>query len=183
MSNKNKNLNRLSRFISLILRHKPEVINIDIDESGYVNVNELIIGINKSGRFIDINMLEEIVKYDNKNRYSFSSDKTKIRANQGHSICVDVGLNEGSPKKYLYHGTAESNLESILQDGIKKMNRLYIHLSNDIDTALKVGHRHGVPIVLRIDTEKMKQDGYKFYLSSNKIWLTEYVPKIYIEKV
>ena len=115
----NKN-NKLSVFISLILRHKPEIIGIRLDSKGYANVNDLILGINKSGRKIDFNVLDEIVRTDNKGRYSFNKDKTKIRANQGHSVKVDIELKECKPPKVLYHGTATRFLDLIIKEGIKK---------------------------------------------------------------
>lgn len=178
MSNKN---NKLSVFISLILRHRPEVINISLDKYGYANVDELIKGVNNSGKKLTREILEDIVETDNKNRYSFNEDKTKIRANQGHSINVDVGLKMAIPPEILYHGTAEKSLDYILLDGIKKMNRLYVHLSDNLETAKKVGSRHGKPVVLIIDAKRMVEDGYNFYLSDNKVWLTDFVPKKYIK--
>ena len=178
MGNKN---DKLSVFISLILRHKPQVINIVLDEQGYANVDELIKGVNDSGRNLTQEILENIVKTDDKGRYSFNANKTKIRANQGHSVNVDVGLKEVIPPKVLYHGTAERNLDSILMNGIKKMNRLYVHLTDNLETAKKVGKRHGKPIVLAINTKKMIKDGYRFYLSDNGVWLTDFIPKGYIE--
>lgn len=172
-------LNKLSVFISLILRHKPEVINIKLDNYGYANVEELILGINKTGRKIDMDALEEIVKTDNKGRYSFNSDKTKIRANQGHSINVDVELKEETPPKYLYHGTSTRFLYMIEKEGIRPMSRLYVHLSEDKETAINVGSRHGEPIILKIDTEKMINDGFRFLISENGVWLTKYISPIY----
>ena len=172
-------LNKLSVFISLILRHKPEVINIKLDNYGYANVEELILGINKTGRKIDMDILEEIVKTDNKGRYSFNSDKTKIRANQGHSINVDVELKEETPPKYLYHGTSTRFLSMIEKEGIRPMSRLYVHLSEDKETAINVGSRHGEPIILKIDTEKMINDGFRFLISENGVWLTKYISPIY----
>lgn len=177
MSNKN---DKLSVFISLILRHKPEVIGITLDNKGYADVNELIKGVNKSGRYLDLDILKEIVKTDKKGRYSFNDDFSKIRANQGHSIKVNIEMKELTPPKFLYHGTSDKNLKSIVTDGIKKMNRLHVHLSDNIETAIQVGKRHGNPIILKINTEKMSSHGYKFYLSENGVWLTEYVPTLYI---
>ncbi|WP_413927491.1 RNA 2'-phosphotransferase [Clostridioides sp. ES-S-0108-01] len=171
----------LSVFISLILRHKPETIGIKLDNYGYADVNELIGNINSTGRNINMEILEQIVKEDDKQRYSFNDDRSKIRANQGHSINVDVELKELEPPKYLYHGTATRFLDNIKNEGIIKQNRLYVHLSNDIDTAAKVGKRHGVPVVLKINTGKMYENGYKFYLSENNIWLCEYIPFEYVE--
>ena len=174
------NIEKLSKFISLILRHKPEEIGISIDQSGWAKVEDLIIGINKSGRNIDMNILEEIVRTDNKQRYSFSEDKTKIRANQGHSIPVKVELKELEPPNTLYHGTATKSLEGIKQLGIKSMSRLYVHLSKDFETAKQVGSRHGECVILAINAKRMYEDGIKFYLSENGVWLTEYVDPKYI---
>ncbi|HCI2563749.1 TPA: RNA 2'-phosphotransferase [Clostridioides difficile] len=179
MSKKDK----LSIFISLILRHKPETIGIKLDDYGYADVNELIEKINNTGRNINIEILEQIVKEDNKQRYSFNDDRSKIRANQGHSINVNVELRELEPPKCLYHGTATRFLENIKKEGIIRQSRLYVHLSNDIDTAVKVGKRHGVPVVLKINTGKMYENGYKFYLSENNIWLCKYIPFEYVEKI
>lgn len=178
MGNKN---DKLSIFISLILRHRPDVINITLDKHGYADVNELINGINYSGRSITLEVLKEIVQTDKKGRYSFNSDYTKIRANQGHSINVDVELLECVPPKYLYHGTSRECLDSILKKGIKKINRLYVHLSDNKDTAIQVGRRHGKPVVLKVSAKQMFLNGYKFYISENKIWLTDFVPSKYID--
>lgn len=174
---------RLSVFISLILRHKPETIGIKLDDYGYADVNELIEKINNTGRNINIEILEQIVKEDNKQRYSFNDDRSKIRANQGHSINVNVELRELEPPRFLYHGTATRFLDNIKKEGIVSKSRLYVHLSNDIDTAVQVGKRHGVPVVLKINTGKMYENGYKFYLSENNIWLCKYIPFEYVEKI
>ena len=177
MSKKDK----LSIFISLILRHKPETIGIKLDDYGYADVNELIEKKNNTGRNINIEILEQIVKEDNKQRYSFNDDRSKIRANQGHSINVNVELRELEPPKYLYHGTATRFLDNIKNEGIIKQSRLYVHLSRDIDIAVKVGKRHGTPVILKINTGKMYENGYKFYLSENNVWLCEYIPFKYVE--
>jgi len=175
-------LDKLSVFISLVLRHKPDAAGIQLDEHGWANVDELLEGVNNTGRKIDMDMLEEIVMTDNKQRYSFNVDKTLIRANQGHSIPVDVELEEKQPPQYLYHGTADRFLKSIMSEGIKPMSRLYVHLSNDEETAVKVGKRHGKPVILKIRAKEMWKDGIKFYLSQNGVWLTKYVDKKYVEK-
>ena len=174
---------RLSVFISLILRHKPDVIGITLDEHGWANVKELIDGINSSGRRINMEMLEEIVRTDNKGRYSFNENKELIRANQGHSINVNVELKEAKPPDTLYHGTATKSLENIKRQGIKPMSRVYVHLSKDLDTATNVGGRHGKCVVLVVDTQRMFDDGLKFYLSENGVWLTKYIDWKYIKDV
>ena len=174
------NLTEKSKFLSLILRHKPEAIGISLDRHGWADVNELIDGMNKHATSMNMSMLEEIVRTDSKQRYSFNEDKTKIRANQGHSIKVDVELEEKEPPSILYHGTATRFLGNITKQGLLPMSRLYVHLSKDMETATKVGTRHGSPVILEVDAEKMYKDGYKFYLSDNGVWLTEKVPPQYL---
>lgn len=168
------------KFLSLILRHKPEVIGISLDEHGWANVFELIAGIKKNRHF-DMNMLEEIVRTDNKQRFAFNPDHTKIRANQGHSIEVDVELKEQNPPEVLYHGTGTKNVSSILKKGLFPQSRLYVHLSKDIHTAIDVGQRHGKPAVFTIQAGDMSRKGYKFFLSENRVWLTKYVPAVYLK--
>ena len=137
-------LQKTSKFLSMILRHKPEVIGIELDRNGWAEVSELIDGVNKSGKYVlDTDILDEIVRTDEKGRYSFSDDHTRIRANQGHSIQVDVDLKRCQPPEYLYHGTAEKYVESIEKQGLIPNGRLYVHLSSDVVTAEKVGSRHG----------------------------------------
>ena len=174
-------LTKLDRYLALILRHKPEVVGITLDNHGWADVSELIVGIAKNNPRFDMDTLERIVATDDKNRYSFNDDKTRIRANQGHSIPVDVELKETKPPKVLYHGTAERFLPSIMTQGLKSMSRLYVHLSADYDTAVKVGKRHGKPVVLRVDAERMARDGAVFYLSENGVWLTGPVDSRYLE--
>lgn len=172
-----KDLKKTSVFISLILRHKPETIGISLDEHGWASVEELIKGLNKTDSYrIDLETLEEIVRTDNKQRYSFSEDKTLIRANQGHSINVDVELKEAEPPEQLFHGTGERFAAAIRREGLKPMSRLYVHLSKDKETAEKVGSRHGKPHIFFVHSGKMYRMGYKFYLSENGVWLTKSVP-------
>ncbi len=174
-------LTETSKFISLILRHNPGAIGIALDEHGWANVNELIEGIARRQPF-DMAMLEEIVATDEKQRYSFSEDKTLIRANQRHSIPVDVELKQLTPPRYLYDGTGEKYVASIDPQGLIPKARLYVHLSADTDTARKVGSRHGKPIIYRVAAQEMAQDGYAFYLSQNGVWLTKEVPVKYLLK-
>ena len=169
------------KFIALILRHKPEVIGIHLDEHGWANVDELIAGISKTQEF-NMAMLEEIVRTDNKQRYSFNDDKTKIRANQGHSIPVDVELEQKMPPDVLWHGTGEKYVSSIEAEGLIPKTRLYVHLSSDPDTAIKVGSRHGKPIVYEVAAKKMQADGYVFFQSVNGVWLTKQVPVKYLRR-
>ena len=177
-------LTDISRFISLILRDKPEVIDITLDEHGFANVDEMIAGINQSGKYkIDRDMLDEIVKTDEKKRYSYNEDHTLIRANQGHSIPVDIELEmiEEVPE-FLYHGTGEKFMTSIDKQGLVPKSRLYVHLSPDENTANEVGKRHGKPVIYIISARQMKHDGYMFYRSVNGVYLTKKVPTKYLQK-
>lgn len=176
------NLNKISKYISLILRHQPEVIGIQLDEHGWADVAELIKGITKDYPF-DMDMLEEIVRTDSKQRYSFSEDKTLIRANQGHSIPVDVELEQTTPPTFLWHGTGAKFVRSIDATGLISKSRLYVHLSGDADTAVNVGKRHGKPVVYKVLSGRMAEDGYTFFLSKNGVWLTKRVPVEYLEKL
>lgn len=176
-------LDQLSIFISRILRHRPQDANIQLDEHGWANVEELLAGINASGRTIDRDILEEIVRTDKKQRYSFGGEGTLIRANQGHSIPVDVELAQQEPPEYLYHGTARRFMESIIRQGLLPMSRLYVHLAADMETARIVGKRHGSPVVLKVHSGDMYRAGVLFYRSENGVWLTKKVDAEYFEQM
>ncbi len=175
------NLTKTSKYLSMILRHRPEAAGICLDEHGWARVDELIAGIRKTQKF-NMEMLEEIVQTDNKQRYSFNEDRTLIRANQGHSIPVDVELPVTEPPEILWHGTGQKYVESIDRKGLLPKGRLYVHLSKDTETAVKVGSRHGKPVVYRVKSAEMAADGYLFYRSVNGVWLTKEVPVQYLEK-
>ena len=174
-------LKSTSKFISLILRHKPETIGITLDDHGWADTKELIEGVNKTHP-LTMEILEEIVRTDEKQRYSFNEDKTRIRANQGHSIPIDADLTETEPPEVLYHGTSEKSVSSIEQQGLKPMSRLYVHLSKDAETARTVGARHGRPVVYLVLAGEMHRDGYPFFLSANGVWLTREVPVRYLQR-
>lgn len=174
-------MKEISKFIALILRHKPEAIGITLDEHGWANTEELIRGINKTRHF-DMAMLEKIVAEDGKKRYSFNDGKTLIRANQGHSVPVDVELEETSPPEILYHGTGEKYASSIEKLGLIPKSRLYVHLSADQETAKAVGARHGKPVIYAVKARLMHDDGLKFFLSANGVWLTKHVPPQYLAR-
>ena len=165
------------KFIALILRHNPSVIGITLDEHGWAKIDELIakLGITKE-------FLEEIVRLDNKQRYTFNDDRTLIRANQGHSIDVDVELEKAVPPEILYHGTGEKFVVSIDEIGLIPKSRLYVHLSASYETALSVGSRHGRPVVYTVESGRMSRDGYEFFLSKNGVWLTKRVGVEYLKK-
>lgn len=173
------NLTKTSKYISLILRHKPETIGITLDKHGWANVKDLIKGVNKTHK-LDMATLEEIVATDDKQRYSFNEDKTMIRANQGHSIDVDVELEEAEPPEYLWHGTGTKYVASIRKTGLVPKSRLYVHMSESYMTAMQTGARHGNPMVFCVKAEDMYNDGYKFYKSANGVWLTKFVPVEYL---
>ena len=173
---------RISKFISLVLRHKPEEIGIVLDEHGWANVDELMDALNTKKKQIDMEILEEIVRTDEKQRYSFNKDKTLICANQGHSIPVDVELEEVQPPEELWHGTGEKAESAIDAEGLNPMSRLYVHLSKDKETAIQVGKRHGKVRLYIVKTGEMYRDGDQFYLSKNGVWLTKEVPVRYLEK-
>lgn len=169
----------ISKFLSLVLRHKPEEIGIVLDNNGWADVNELI---SKSKQKFSFEELDYVVKNNLKQRFSFNDDLTKIRANQGHSIKIDLKLKPQKPPDILYHGTALKNLESIKKQGLLKQQRQFVHLSADYDTAYKVGMRYGKPIVLKIDSGKMFNEGYPFFLSENGVWLIDHIPTGYIKQ-
>lgn len=168
-----------SKFLSLILRHQPEKIGLKLDENGWAEVQELIQKCHNKHPFT-FEVLEEVVATNNKKRFSFNEDKTKIRANQGHSIEVDVELRQTEPPEFLYHGTASRFLDIILKEGIIKMSRQHVHLSAAKDTAVQVGSRHGKPVVLVVQSGEMARQGIPFFLSENGVWLTDFVDPKFI---
>lgn len=173
-------LTPISRYMSMLLRHRPEVAGLTLDSHGWARVDELIKGIQKKYPLFQEEILEEIVRTDEKQRYAFNEDHTLIRANQGHSINVDVELTIVQPPDILYHGTGEKYMASIQQEGLISKSRLYVHLSADMKTALQVGKRHGHPVIFQIDAKRMYHDGHVFYLSANQIWLVKKVPIKYM---
>lgn len=176
----NYDLTTVSKFLALILRHKPEELGLTLDNQGWCNVDKLVKAFSVKFNGFTFETLEEIVKTDNKSRYSFNNDKTLIRANQGHSTkSVNIDFEEvdwDKMKGKLFHGTSERFMESIMSTGIEPMSRQYVHLSSDVNTAIKVGSRHGKPVILDIDTDEMKKRGAKLYKSENNVYLTKNVP-------
>lgn len=175
-----KNIKRTSRKISLVLRHKPEAIGLIVDKNGWAKVSELLAKMSATGFRLKRTDLEIIVAENDKQRFSFSPDGQKIRANQGHSIAVDLELRPVPPPAVLYHGTASTSVEAIMKTGLEPRKRQHVHLSLDLKTATAVGNRHGRPVVLRVAAEAMARDGYAFYCSENGVWLTGEVPVQYI---
>lgn len=170
---------KISKFLSYVLRHKPESIQLPLDNNGWASIATLIDHA-KPQFILTHDMIEEVVRDSDKQRFALSDDKTMIRANQGHSINIDLQLEEATPPSILYHGTATRFLDSIHQEGLVSKRRHHVHLSSDIETATSVGSRHGKVVILTIDAGHMHSQGYPFYLSKNGVWLTEHVPMTYI---
>jgi len=170
----------ISKLLSYILRHSPETIKLKLDENGWADVNELIAKFDLYDLTLDFELLQYVVENNDKKRFAFNEEKTRIRASQGHSIAVELNLNETEPLAYLYHGTVEKFLTDIKLQGLQKMSRQHVHLSADRETANKVGGRRGKPVILTISSGEMHKAGYKFYLSDNNVWLTDVVPAEYI---
>ena len=173
---------KLNKKLCYVLRHNPASIGLSLDENGYARIDELLAKLDKGGVNIDKETLIKIVESDKKGRFSFNADKTKIRANYGHSFVVDLDLKPLCPPPVLYHGTAERNIESILNGGLDKSKRNYVHLTEDISVATKIGKRYGKPVVFKIDSAKMYSDGFAF-CKSGAVWLTDNVPKEYLSLV
>ncbi|MGI9404836.1 MAG: RNA 2'-phosphotransferase, partial [Hyphomicrobiaceae bacterium] len=169
-----------SKFLSLVLRHDPSVIGIELDEAGWVDVSTLLIALQSHRPQITRERLIEIVETNDKRRFAFSVGCSRIRASQGHSIGIDLKLPPSAPPNSLFHGTAEKHLTSIRENGLLRGKRNHVHLSSDEETATRVGARQGEPIVLEIESGQMADSGFVFYVSDNGVWLTAYVPSTFI---
>lgn len=170
-----KTLIQKGKFLSLVLRHAPEKAQIVLDKNGWANVADII-----KNCSLTKDQLVTIVDTNNKKRFEFDDNQIRIRARQGHSIEVDVELKEFVPNKSLYHGTAERFRDAIILDGIKKQTRQHVHMSDNKETARNVGSRHGEPAIFIVDAVKMYRDGFKFFKSNNDVYLTDYVPPVYL---
>ena len=176
-----KRKTKISKFLSLILRHKPEEIGLVLDENGWAKVTDLLEKSAAKGNRFTFEELETVVATNDKKRFSFDESGEKIRASQGHSIEVEIGFEEKTPPAVLYHGTAGKNLGVILAEGLRKMARHHVHLSSDTKTARAAGARYGKPVILQIDAGKMTSAGFKFYVSANGVWLTDAVPPEFLK--
>lgn len=176
-----KEITRISKFLSLVLRHKPEQISLELDSNGWADVNELIQKCKQSNIPLSLDILKHVVETNSKKRFAFNEQQNKIRANQGHSIEVELELKAIEPPDILYHGTAERFVSSILEKGLLKQQRRHVHLSSDIETAINVGRRHGRPFVFEVLAYQMFSDNYQFFLSDNGVWLTNDVPSKYLK--
>lgn len=174
---------KISKYLSKYLRHTPEEIGLQLAPGGWVAVEDLLTACSKNKFAITRQELQIVVDTNEKKRFSFDATGTLIRANQGHSVEIDLQLEPVTPPDRLYHGTGHTSVESILQNGLCKMSRHHVHLSLDIDTAKIVGTRHGKPIVFVVDALAMHEAGYLFYCSDNGVWLVDHVPPEYLKQV
>ncbi len=179
MSNHNT---QTSKYLSYILRHRPDEIGLELDASGWADVDSLLVCAAEHGHEMSMELLEEVVATNDKQRFEFSEDHATIRARQGHSIKVELGYQPTVPPDVLYHGTADRNIESIKQQGLVKGQRHHVHLSGSQETAMKVGKRYGKPVLLTIASGRMHAEGLVFYRTGNNVWLTDRVPAEYIAR-
>ncbi len=178
--NAKSQLTTISKFLSLVLRHEPHRIGIELDEAGWTPVDELLRKAQTAGSSLSREILDEVVASSDKQRFAFSEDGLRIRANQGHSVDVDLGLPVVPPPDVLYHGTSSRFMPSILRDGLERRSRHHVHLTQDRQLALSVGQRYGEPVILRVDARAMAARGHAFRCSANGVWLTDAVPAEFI---
>jgi putative RNA 2'-phosphotransferase len=179
----NQRRTRISKFMSLVLRHRPETAKLTLEPGGWVPIEALLTGAAAAGLAFTRDELEEVVERCDKQRFAIDTTDTKIRANQGHSTEVDLQLDPAEPPAELFHGTPDRNVAAVLRDGLFKMARHHVHLSPDVATAVKVGSRRGKPVILAVDAARMKADGITFYCSANGVWLVEHVPPRYLRVI
>lgn len=177
-----KRLVKASRMLSRVLRHEPELVGVTLDGSGWVRIDVLLAALRAEGRPLTRAELDHVVATNNKRRFGYSPDGLSIRANQGHTVAVDLGLAATAPPPVLYHGTADRHLASIFREGLRPMARQDVHLSADTETATRVGARHGRPVVLTVNAAAMAAAGHRFRLSDNGVWLTDAVPPQYLSR-
>lgn len=175
------NVQEVSKFLSYVLRHRPDAIGVELSPAGWVSVDELLAATARHGKPITREQLDEVVHTSDKQRFAFSEDGLQIRANQGHSVRIDLGYEAATPPQTLYHGTTEKYLADIRREGLKKRSRHHVHLSDTVETATAVGARRGKPVVLSIRAAEMHAAGHEFYVTPNNVWLTDAVPPEYLE--
>jgi putative RNA 2'-phosphotransferase len=174
-------LKSISKFLSFVLRHEPQSIGLQLDDGGWASVDDLLAKAAAAGKRLDHQLLQRVVDTSDKKRFALSEDGQRIRANQGHSIDVSLGLQPVSPPAFLYHGTASRFLDSILATGLDKRERHHVHLTEDLSIARSVGQRYGRVVLLEVDAARMHNDGHLFFRSANAVWLTDVVPSAYIK--
>ncbi|MEZ6190579.1 MAG: RNA 2'-phosphotransferase [Phycisphaerales bacterium] len=173
-------LKEVSKSMSYVLRHRPDSIGIELGPNGWITVDELLQAFARNGKSYSRELIEQVVADNDKQRFEFSEDRSRIRARQGHSVEIDLGYEPAVPPDVLYHGTATRNLDSILEKGLSKGKRHHVHMSTDKQTMLAVAMRHGKPVLLEIDAKRMHQDGHEFFVTGNSVWLTDNVPTKYL---
>ena len=171
----------ISKYLSLVLRHQPEMIGLELDATGWVDVNDLLKQMNKAGRRCTREQLETVVRDNDKQRFQFNEMNTRIRATQGHSLDIDLGYEPATPPDRLVHGTPTRFVESIRREGLTKRQRHHVHLHADAKLAESVGQRRGKPVVLTIRAGAMSAAGHEFFVTPNKVWLTDHVPASFID--
>ena len=176
-----KETKRISKFMSLILRHEPQKIGIKLDSAGWVDVDQFLSAMKRHGKKIDRDVLNYVVESNDKQRFSFSEDGTRIRATQGHSVKVDLGYQPAEPPEILFHGTPTKFVETIRGTGLKKVGRHHVHLHHDQKLATQVGGRRGKPVLLKVWAKKMFDANFEFFVTENQVWLTDHVPAEFIE--
>ena len=177
-----KQITQISKFLSLVLRHHPETISIQLDQNGWTDINELLEKATNYGIRFDREILNHIVATNSKKRFAFNDTLDKIRASQGHSVDIELGYTNQKPPEILFHGTGEKSVQSILEKGLEKRSRQHVHLSCDLETAIKVGQRHGKPFVFKVLAEQMYNDNFQFFISDNGVWLTDNIPAKYLKQ-
>ena len=172
---------RTSKFLSLVLRHNPATIGIELDPSGWVEVDVLLAALSRNRRGLTRDQLEHVVASNDKQRFSFSDDGKRIRAKQGHSVTVDLGYQASQPPETLCHGTPSRFVSAIKESGLKKMKRHHVHMHADQKLATDVGARQGKPVLLVVRSKAMHEAGFEFFVTENDVWLTDHVPPEFIE--
>ncbi|NNE01427.1 MAG: RNA 2'-phosphotransferase [Pirellulaceae bacterium] len=176
-----KEQKKISKFLSLVLRHRPEKIGIALDDAGWVDVDVLLTAINQHSRALTLDQLECVVRENDKQRFIFSDDQQRIRANQGHSVPVDLDHESAVPPDVLLHGTPERFVAAIAKQGLEKMQRHHVHLHADSAVANAVGARRGKAVLLRIRSGEMHRAGHRFWVTPNQVWLVDHVPAEFID--
>lgn len=174
---------RISKTLSYWLRHQPDAAGLMLDAQGWTAVDDILVALGRDAHPIDIDTLLALVEQSDKQRFELSPDLQRIRARQGHSVSVDLALAPMQPPETLYHGTVDRFLAAILSEGLRKMRRHHVHLSQDIQTAERVGARRGKPVLLAIDAAGMHADGHSFFVTENQVWLTDAVPALYLRRI
>jgi putative RNA 2'-phosphotransferase len=174
---------RVSKYLSKHLRHQPQRLGLSLEPGGWVDIADLLQACARHNFALSRNELDEVVRRSDKQRFSIDPTGTRIRANQGHSVEVDLQLPPATPPSILFHGTGQGSVPFIQQHGLKKMARHHVHLSPDVETAIRVGKRHGTPVVFAVDCEAMVRDGFTFFLADNGVWLVDAVPPQYLRPI